>query len=50
MMRATVEAGMPNYPMFARDSFLSRVRSSPEFVRFITELKARWDLMEAEFR
>jgi DNA-binding winged helix-turn-helix (wHTH) protein/TolB-like protein/Tfp pilus assembly protein PilF len=49
-LRKTVEAGMPNYPMFARDENLARVRSSPEFVQFMAELKPRYEAMEREFR
>src|SRR5258708_25613684 len=49
-LRKTVETGMPNYPMFARDPNLARIRASPEFVEFMAELKPRWDAMEREFR
>ena len=49
-LRKTVETGMPNYPMFARDSNLTRIRRSAEFVQFISELKPRWEAMEREFR
>src|SRR4029077_8036748 len=30
-LRKTVDTGMPNYPMFARDPNLARIRPSPEF-------------------
>ena len=49
-LRKTVETGMPNYPMFARDSNLARIRRSAEYVKFMSELKPRWDAMEREFR
>jgi hypothetical protein len=49
-LRKTVGAGMPNYPMFTRDANLARVRSSPEFVQFMAELKPRYEAMEREFR
>jgi tetratricopeptide (TPR) repeat protein len=49
-LRKTVEAGMPNYPTFASDANLARVRSSPEFVQFMAELKPRYEAMEREFR
>jgi TolB-like protein/Flp pilus assembly protein TadD len=49
-LHKTVEAGMPNYPMFAHDENLARVRSSPEFVQFMAELKPRYEAMEREFR
>lgn len=49
-LHKTVETGMPNYAMFARDPNLARIRASPEFVEFIAELKTRWDAMNREFR
>lgn len=49
-LRAAAEAGMPNYPMFGRDPFLSRIRNSAEFIQFMTDLKARWDAMVREFQ
>ena len=49
-LRKTVDAGMPNYPMFARDENLARVRSSPEFVQFMAELQPRYEAMQREFR
>ncbi len=45
----TVEAGMPNYPMFARDPHLQGIRTSPEFVRFMADLKPRWEAYRREF-
>jgi Flp pilus assembly protein TadD len=49
-LRKTVETGMPDYPMFAGDETLARVRSSPEFIQFMAELKPRYEAMEREFR
>lgn len=49
-LRTTVETGMPNYPMFARDPNLSHIRESAEFKQFMSELKPRWEAMEREFR
>jgi DNA-binding winged helix-turn-helix (wHTH) protein/TolB-like protein/Flp pilus assembly protein TadD len=49
-LRKTAESGMPDYPMFARDPNLARIRRSAEFVRFLSEWKPRWDAMETEFR
>jgi eukaryotic-like serine/threonine-protein kinase len=48
-LRTTAEAGMPNYPRFARDPHLDRIRKEPAFIRFMTELKTRWDGYRAEF-
>jgi DNA-binding winged helix-turn-helix (wHTH) protein/TolB-like protein/Tfp pilus assembly protein PilF len=49
-LRKTVETGMPDYPLFARDPNLARVRASAEFVQFMAELKPRYEAMEREFR
>jgi len=49
-LRKTAETGMPNYPLFARDPDLARVRASAEFVRFMAELKPRYEAMEREFQ
>jgi tetratricopeptide (TPR) repeat protein len=49
-LRKTVEIGMPDYPLFARDPNLNRVRASAEFVQFMAELKPRYEAAEREFR
>jgi tetratricopeptide (TPR) repeat protein len=49
-LRKAVETGMPNYPMFARDPNLAPIRTSAEYVGFMTALKPRWDAMDREFR
>lgn len=49
-LRKTVATGMPDYPMFARDPNLDRIRNSLEFAQFMGELKPRWDAMDREFR
>jgi tetratricopeptide (TPR) repeat protein len=49
-LRKTVETGMPDYPLFARDPNLARVRTSGEFVQFMAELKPRYEAMDREFR
>ena len=48
-LRKTVEYGMPNYPMFARDPFLDRIRKDPEFIQFMNELKIKWEGYQREF-
>jgi hypothetical protein len=45
-----MEMGMQNYPRLARDPLLARVRSSPDFVQFMAELKQRYEAIEREFR
>jgi len=49
-LKKTVDLGMPNYPLFARDPHLDRIRKEPAFVQFMTELKTRWDNYEREFK
>ena len=49
-LRLAVDGGMRNYPMYVRDPFLNRIRSSREFVEFMAEFKPRWEAMEREFR
>jgi hypothetical protein len=48
-LRTTADTGMPNYTLFERDPHLARIRSTPEFVQFMAELKPRWEAMEREF-
>ena len=49
-LRTTAGTGMPNYPLFARDPNLNRIRKEPAFIQFMTELKTRWDGYQREFR
>lgn len=48
-LRTTAETGMPNYPLFARDAHLDRIRKAPAFIQFMTDLKKRWDTYKDEF-
>jgi len=48
-LRETANAGYPNYPLFAKDPFLDRIRQSPEFAQFLAEQKAQWEHFEQEF-
>jgi len=48
-LRETAATGFPNYPLFARDHFLDRIRKSPEFVQFMAEQKTQWDTFLQEF-
>ena len=48
-LRETAATGFPNYPLFARDPFLDRIRQSPEFVQFLAEQKAQWERFKQEF-
>ena len=48
-LRETANSGYPNYPLFAKDIFLDRIRQSPEFIQFLAEQKAQWERFEQEF-
>ena len=48
-LRETANSGYPDYPLFAHDPFLDRIRQSPEFVQFLTEQKAQWERFQQEF-
>jgi eukaryotic-like serine/threonine-protein kinase len=48
-LRTTAETGMPNYPRFARDPHLDRIRKDTAFIQFMTELKSKWDGYKQEF-
>ena len=48
-LRKTADAGMPNYTLFLRDPHLDKIRSAPEFVSFMNEMKAAWEASRREF-
>jgi serine/threonine protein kinase/tetratricopeptide (TPR) repeat protein len=48
-LREAVATGFVVYPLFERDALLDRIRNAPEFVQFMTELKARVDGYRREF-
>jgi len=41
--------GFQCYPLFERDSYLNRVRQAPEFIQFMTEMKAQNERYRREF-
>jgi len=45
----TANTGFPNYPLFERDPYLNRIRTSPQFIQFMTEQKVQWEKLRAEF-
>jgi eukaryotic-like serine/threonine-protein kinase len=49
-LRKAAHAGLPNYPLFLRDPFLDSLRSDPEFVQFLAELKADWERRLQEYQ
>lgn len=48
-LQTTADSGYPCYPRFERDSYFDRIRQTPEFVQFMTKLKADFDSYLAEF-
>ncbi|HYJ92616.1 MAG TPA: hypothetical protein VEV84_15005, partial [Pyrinomonadaceae bacterium] len=48
-LRETANTGYPDYPLFAKDPFLDRIRQSPEFIQFLAEQKAQHDRFQREF-
>jgi len=48
-LREAVATGMSAYPLFERSTLLDRVRQAPEFVQFMTELKATTERYRREF-
>ena len=45
----TVKEGFPCYPLFARDPFLDPIRQDLAFIRFMAEMKERWEGYQREF-
>jgi tetratricopeptide (TPR) repeat protein len=48
-LKETANTGFPNYPLFERDPFLNRIRQTPEFIEFMSDQKAHWEKLRAEF-
>ena len=48
-LRETAETGLPSYLLFSRDPNLNRIREDPAFVRFMAEMKTRWEGYLREF-
>ena len=48
-LREAVATGFLVYPLFERDPLLDKIRKAPEFVQFMTELKATVDGYRREF-
>jgi len=49
-LKETADFGMPNYTLFSRDPHLDKIRNDPGFVRFMAELKTRFEKYAQEFR
>ena len=48
-LRVTVVEGFPCYPLFARDQFLDPIRKDAAFIKFMAEMKERWEGYQREF-
>jgi eukaryotic-like serine/threonine-protein kinase len=48
-LNETANTGFPNYPLFEKDHFLDRIRTTPEFIQFMATQKAQWEKRRAEF-
>src|SRR6266567_3676415 len=48
-LRVTVVEGFPCYPLFARDQFLDPIRKDAGFIKFMAEMKERWEGYQREF-
>ena len=48
-LRESAVSGYHLYPRYTRDAFLDRIRQSPEFIRFLAEMKAENDRYRHEF-
>ena len=48
-LREAVATGFQVYPLYERDALLDKIRKAPEFVQFMTELKATVDGYRREF-
>jgi tetratricopeptide (TPR) repeat protein len=48
-LRDAAVAGYHLYPRYQRDAYLNRIRQSPEFIRFLAEMKAKNDKYRHEF-
>ena len=46
-LRQAADDGWPCYPYFARDPNLDHIRSDPDFVAFMKQLKRQWERYEA---
>ena len=48
-LRETAAKGNPSYTLFTRDTFLDRIRQSPEFMQFMDELRPQYERHRSEF-
>ena len=48
-LQKTADSGYPDYPRFERDPYFDRIRQAPEFIQFMTAMKAEWESYKLEF-
>lgn len=48
-LRKTAAEGFPSHTLFERDAYLNRIRQTPEFIRFMEEMKAQNERYKSEF-
>jgi TolB-like protein len=48
-LREAADSGFHLYPRYQRDPFLNRIRQTPEFIRFLAEMKAQNESYQLEF-
>ncbi len=48
-LQVTVQEGFPCFPLFERDSFLDPIRKDPDFIRFMAEMRTRWESYQRQF-
>ncbi|HEY1418419.1 MAG TPA: hypothetical protein VGF41_10950, partial [Myxococcaceae bacterium] len=49
-LRKATRSGLPNYVLFLRDPLLDSLRSDPEFIELMAELKADWERRLREYQ
>ena len=42
------DTGMPNYPLFANNPSLQKLKGTPEYDRFMSSLRSRWETIMAD--
>jgi TolB-like protein/predicted Ser/Thr protein kinase len=48
-LREGANTGFPCYPLFERDAYLNRIKQAPEFIQFMSEMKAQNERYRREF-
>ena len=48
-LRETAATGLPCYPLFQGDAYLNRISQAPEFIQFMSEMKAQNEKYRREF-